>query len=347
MPAGAERLAGLPIQHYADAGIPGMGDPTPEAHEKLPYAGKRALVLGGTSGIGRAFAEVLVAGGADSVHIGSRSEESVGKTITELRPMRASAEQAISSFAVDLADHYAVRKKASTLIGAEAINLIVMGPARGADLIADTLQEGLTPIRQAKTQEEKDILRGALREKLRVEVADPEKIAAAKRLNVDGYEALFGRMIMYMPEGSIVVNIPSTKSAKRKGKDVFYELVENSKGEEQDIMDEAAERMAEIGIYTVNIIPHIVTDTQTGRLIRVMIRSVIADKKEQEQIMSWGVATADVAEGFKMVLETDPKTWDTHPLNMYIIGSGDPENPGAQYLADLPDDHPAVNASLL
>jgi NAD(P)-dependent dehydrogenase (short-subunit alcohol dehydrogenase family) len=56
------------------------------AYKGLSLEGRRALVFGGTSGLGKSIATGLAEAGADVVPVGRRAEE-VGKTAAELRAL--------------------------------------------------------------------------------------------------------------------------------------------------------------------------------------------------------------------------------------------------------------------
>lgn len=70
-------------------------------------SGKTALVIGGTSGIGKATAELLSTLGANVI-VASRKKESIDKTVAEL--LESSGNSSVKGLIVDLTDSKSVEQ---------------------------------------------------------------------------------------------------------------------------------------------------------------------------------------------------------------------------------------------
>jgi 3-dehydrosphinganine reductase len=81
------------------------------------YAGKRAFITGGSSGIGKALAAELVAEGAH-VCIAARGRAGLDAALAELRPRARSPEQIVTALVLDVGDDAAVMDAAPEILAA-------------------------------------------------------------------------------------------------------------------------------------------------------------------------------------------------------------------------------------
>jgi 3-dehydrosphinganine reductase len=81
------------------------------------YSGKRVFVTGGSSGIGKATAEILAKSGAH-VWIAARGEQRLAEALAEIEKYRVSPDQRIGKIACDVADAARIREVAREVIAA-------------------------------------------------------------------------------------------------------------------------------------------------------------------------------------------------------------------------------------
>jgi NAD(P)-dependent dehydrogenase (short-subunit alcohol dehydrogenase family) len=113
-----------------------------------PLAGKRELVLGGTSGVGFAVASGVLASGA-SVHVASSQPAKVGKAVERLRGMYPELVKKISGSTCDLGTLETQDAQLRTLLAAA-----VQSMAGRMDHIMFTAGDSLTlaPLADLKTE---------------------------------------------------------------------------------------------------------------------------------------------------------------------------------------------------
>lgn len=312
--------------------------------EKLPFQGKRVWIPGGTNGTGLVIAHELFRLGADEVVIGGRNPDKLAATIKLLDEHRKSPNQTIITMPGDLGNLDQLRHNMTTLINEGHVpNVIVAAAAGGIDVLQRPLLKELALLRKRETTIEES------REKLAAIVRNPQNLETSRRINFESYKTMLEMLRPVLPEGSMIIVLPSTLSAKRReipqGNNIFYELVMEGKGELEDWVDEQTQEWASEGKYFVKLASHILPESLIGELIDQRMVPLLP-KEHQEQFRAWYTSLYTTVDVAKQVIRSDPKTWPRYPLEKYIIGSGIPGEKRDQVLDELPISHPIFKTHL-
>lgn len=316
----------------SEARIP--GNPQAEASvNKLrsletPFQGRLILVTGGSSGTGLATAEAAHRLGADVI-IGTRSEKRFAEAKDRIG-------ERVTPLIADLSTPEAGVAAAEGLILSGMIPTdIILSAAGGMESFLKPIATDLLRLQRADSEEAKESRIKTIQGK--IATGTIEHWSGAQGINFEGQKAFIETLIPHLKPGAKIIDYSSLWSSiyGREGANIpnFYKIIAGTKHMMEDWMDTHGRELADKGIYTGIVSGHLITDSETGRMLDRFLLPLLT-LEDRATITEGTISMKDMVDPTVDLINSDGSVWNSYPLKVYVFG------PGPQVTSELSVNHP-------